>query len=147
VFFAIVSSEALEKYKTERLKSYLLGSFNIHNSEPKLKLLLPSLSLQLTQSNVLRQSNQMLIKPSNSLQERLLLRILLYLLACIASQREAMRNSTVKVDLVWLLGGYEDLFGLVALLGREDGVGFCGGDGDGTVNGAELGFFDETGGS
>lgn len=89
------------------------------------------------------QSNQMLIKPSNSLQKGALLRILLMFFTSIASHRETVHDTTVKINLVWLLGLNEDRLGLVAFLGREDLVGFCGGDGEGAGNRCEFGFFDE----
>ena len=56
-----------------------------------------------------------------------------------------MHNSTIQVNLVWLLGLNQDFFGLVTLLGGEDLVGFGGGDGEGSFDGAEFGFFDEAG--
>ena len=86
----------------------------------------------------------MLIKPSNSLKESLLLGILLDLFGEITSHREAMDNTAVKVNLVWLLGLHEDGFRLVALLGWEDLVGFSGCDGEGAIDGGELRFFDES---
>jgi hypothetical protein len=64
----------------------------------------------------------------HSLQESLLLREFLMLNARITANREAMYNTTVKVDLVWLLRLNQDSLGLVALLGGEDLVRLGGGD-------------------
>ena len=55
-----------------------------------------------------------------------------------------MDNAGEEVDLVWLLGLDEDLFGCVALLRGEDLVSFGGGDGEGSSDGAELILFNET---
>ena len=70
----------------------------------------------------------MLIKPSDSLNERLLLSILLVLLSHVASNREPMSYTAVEIDLIRLLGLDEDCFRFVTLLGGEDLVGFGGGD-------------------
>jgi hypothetical protein len=70
----------------------------------------------------------MFIKPSNSLNERLLLSILLVLLAHVATNRETMNDTAVEIDLIRLLGIDEDCFGFVTLLGGEDLVGFGGRD-------------------
>jgi hypothetical protein len=70
----------------------------------------------------------MLIKPAHSLQERLLLRKLLNLDLQITSNRETMHDTREEVDLIRLLCLNEDCFALVAFLGREDLVCFCGGD-------------------
>ena len=52
--------------------------------------------LQLTSSHLpATESNQMLIKPSNSLQERLLLGILLLLLGQIATDGETVNHTAV----------------------------------------------------
>lgn len=56
-----------------------------------------------------------------------------------------MDDTTVEVDLVGLAGLEEDLLGLVALLGGEDGVGLGGGDGQGPGNGSQLVLVDERG--
>jgi hypothetical protein len=85
----------------------------------------------------------MLIKPSNSLQERALLRILLDLLARVTSHRKAVNDTAVQIDLIRLLGLNEDLLGLVAFLGGEDLVGFCGCDGERAGNCCEFRFVDE----
>jgi len=89
------------------------------------------------------QSNQMLIKPSNRLQERALFRILLNLLASIASHGETVDDTTVQINLVRLLGLNENRLGLVTFLGGEDLVRFCGCDGEGPGDCCEFGFFDE----
>jgi hypothetical protein len=85
-----------------------------------------------------------LIKPSNSLKESLFLSILLLLLGEITSHRETVHDTTVQVDLIWLFGLDEDGLGLVALLGGEDLVSLSGGDGEGSADSGELGFFDES---
>lgn len=66
------------------------------------------------------------------------------LLAQIATNGEAVDNAGEQVDLVWLLGLDKDLFGCVALLGGEDLIGFGGGDGEGSSDGAEFILFNET---
>jgi hypothetical protein len=73
----------------------------------------------------------MLIKPSHSLNKGLLFSIFFMLLGHITSDREAVNDTAVKIDLVWLLGLHEDDFGLVTFLGGEDLVCFCGRDGQG----------------
>ncbi len=50
------------------------------------------------------QSDQVLIEPAHSLQERLLLGELLNLLARITPHREAVGHTAVQIDLVRLLG-------------------------------------------
>lgn len=99
----------------------LLHSHQVSTRCLQLSLLLPKI-IPATESN------QMLIKPSNSLQESLLLRILLLLLAQIAANGETVNDTAVKVNLVWLLGLNEDGLGFVALLRGEDLVCFCGCD-------------------
>jgi hypothetical protein len=80
------------------------------------------------------QSDQIFVKPLDGLQEGLLLGELLNPLACVASDRETMRNSTVEIDLVWLLGLNEDNLGLVALLSWKDLISLGCGDGKGTLD-------------
>ena len=70
----------------------------------------------------------MLVKPSNSLNERLLLSILLVLLGHVASNRETMNDTAVEIDLIRLLGLDEDCFRLMALLSGKDLIGFGGSD-------------------
>lgn len=91
------------------------------------------------------QSSQMLIEPSDRLQERLLLREPLDLLARIAAHAEAVTDAAVQVDLVRLLRREQDLLGPVALLRWEDLVCFRGGDGERAGDGGQLGFLDEGG--
>lgn len=57
-----------------------------------------------------------------------------------------MDGTAVEVDLVGELGVFEDYLGFVTFLGREDFVGFGGGDGEGAGYGGEFFFVDETGG-
>jgi hypothetical protein len=85
----------------------------------------------------------MLIKPIHSLQESLLLRKFLDLHIQITSNRETMHHTREEVDLIGLLCFNEDCLALVAFLGGEDLVCFCGGDGEGAGDGGEFGFFDE----
>jgi hypothetical protein len=54
-----------------------------------------------------------------------------------------VHDARVQVDLVWVARRLEDLFGLVALLGREDGVGLGGGNGQRPGHGCELVLVDE----
>jgi len=89
------------------------------------------------------QSDQVLIEPAHSLQERLLLGELLNLLACITPDREPMGHTAVQIDLVRLFGLNEDSLRLVALLSWENLVCFCGSDGERSSDGSELGFLDE----
>lgn len=74
-------------------------------------------------------SDEVGIEPLHSLLEGLLLGPLLRLHRQIAADSEAVRGVRVQVDLVWLADLGQDLLGLVALLGREDGVCLGGGDG------------------
>ena len=85
----------------------------------------------------------MLIKPTHSLQERLLLRKPLDLHTQIAPNRKTMHYAREEVDLIGLLCLKEDYLALVAFLGGEDLVCFCRGDGEGAGDGGEFGFFDE----
>jgi len=71
------------------------------------------------------QSNQVLIKPAHSLEERLLFGELLNLLASITSDRETMSHTTVQIDLVGLLGLNKDSLRLVAFLSWENLVRLC----------------------
>lgn len=87
----------------------------------------------------------MLIKPSNSLQERMLLRILLSLLTRITPHTEPMHYTGVQINLIRLLRLHKDRFGFVALLSGEYLVCFRGGDGERSVDGGEFGFVNETG--
>lgn len=88
--------------------------------------------------------NQILIKPSNSLQESLFLGKLLNRLAHITSNRETVRNTTEKVYLIYSLDFLEDIFCLVAFFCWEDIIGFGGCDGEGSFDGADFFFIDET---
>jgi hypothetical protein len=90
------------------------------------------------------QSDQILIEPLHSLQERLFLRKLLGLLAQITSDRETVHDSGEKIDLVWLLRLKKDDFALVTLLGGEDLVSFRGSDREGARDCGEFAFFYET---
>jgi len=65
--------------------------------------------------------------------------------AHITANRKAVDNTTVQVDLVWLLSLNQDCFGLVTLIGGEDLVGLGGGDGEGPFDGTEFIFFDKPG--
>lgn len=68
---------------------------------------------------------QVLVKPSNSLNKRLLLSPLLVLVAEISAHREPVRHAAEQVDLPGLAGFDEGLLGFVAELGGEDLVDFC----------------------
>lgn len=89
------------------------------------------------------QSYQILIKPVHRLQESLLLGKLLNLLTRITPHRKSMNDSTIQIDLIWLLRLNHDFLGLVAFLSREDLVGFCGCDRERSLDGSQLGFLDE----
>lgn len=89
------------------------------------------------------QSAQVLIEPGDGLEKGLLLGKLLLLVAEVAADREAVRGGGEEVDLVGLLGLGENLLRLVALLGREDGVGLGGGNGKGAGDGCELFLLDK----
>lgn len=54
-----------------------------------------------------------------------------------------MLDAAVQVDLVGLACLDENLLALVALVGREDGVGLGGGDGQRALDGGELLLGDE----
>lgn len=56
-----------------------------------------------------------------------------------------MLDTRVEGDLVGQAGLLEDLLGLVALLGGEDGIRLGGGDGQGARDGGELVLVDERG--
>lgn len=84
----------------------------------------------------------MLAKPSHSLEKGLLLGKLLNLDAGVAADSEAMRNARVQVDLEGLARLDEDLLGLVALLGGEDGVSLGCGNGQRAREGGELVLLD-----
>lgn len=56
-----------------------------------------------------------------------------------------MGDTAVQVDLIRLFGLHEQLFGTVTLLGWEDRIGFCGGDGEWAGDGEEFVFLDEAG--
>jgi hypothetical protein len=84
-----------------------------------------------------------LVEPRDSLVEGLLLGPLLGLVGQIAADGETVRDAGVEVDLVGVAGFLENLFGLVALLGREDLVGLGGGDGERAGDGRELVLLDE----
>lgn len=73
-----------------------------------------------------RDSLQVLVEPSNSLNESLLLSPLLNLNVQVAPDGEAVRHTAEQVDLPGVAGLDEGVLGLVAELGGEDGVGFCG---------------------
>ena len=87
----------------------------------------------------------MLIKPGNGLNKSLLLGKLLMFLRHIASNREAMGDTTEEIDLIWLFGLDEDNFRFVTFLGCEDLVYFCGCDGERAFDCCEFGFFHEAG--
>lgn len=89
------------------------------------------------------QSTQVLVEPGDGLDKGLLLGKLLLLVVQVAADREAVRGAGEEVDLVRLLGLDENLLRLVALLGREDGVGFGGGNGKGAGDAGELLLLDK----
>jgi hypothetical protein len=88
--------------------------------------------------------SKVLIKPSNRLDESLLLSILLSRDLEIGTNRESVLGATVKGDLVWLLGLDKDLLCLVTLLSWEDLVNFSGGNVEGSVYGSEFFLLNES---
>jgi hypothetical protein len=85
---------------------------------------------------------QVLAKPSHRLEKGLLLGKLLNLDAGVAADSEAVRNARVQVKLEGLARLDENLLGLVALLGREDGVSLGSGNGQRAGEGSELVLLD-----
>lgn len=69
---------------------------------------------------------QVLVKPGTRLQKGVLFCIFLLRNIEVATHRKPVLHATIKIDLVWLLEFLQDGFSLVALLRREDGIGFCG---------------------
>lgn len=68
--------------------------------------------------------SQPILKPSNSLLERILHGVKILLHAHIGSERKAMVDASVDVDLEWDLQVNQDLLGIVAVLLGEDAVDF-----------------------
>lgn len=85
----------------------------------------------------------MLLEPRQGLQESILLCIFGNLVAQLSSNREAVLDTAIQVDLVWETGLLEDDFGFVTLLRGEDLVGLGGGDGKRTTDGLQFIGFDE----
>jgi len=85
----------------------------------------------------------MLLEPLHGLQKSILLGIQADPVLWISADREAVLDTAVQVDLVWQAEVLEDLLGLVALLGREDGIGLGGGDGQWAFHVAQLVALDE----
>jgi len=85
----------------------------------------------------------MLLEPLHGLQKGILLGIQADPVLWISADREAVLDTAVQVDLVWQAEVLEDLLGLVALLGREDGIGLGGGDGQWAFHVAQLVALDE----
>lgn len=67
---------------------------------------------------------QVLVEPSNGLNESLLLSPLLNLDVQVTADSEAVGHAAEQVDLPGVAGFDEGVFGFVAELGGEDGVGF-----------------------
>jgi len=87
------------------------------------------------------QSQQPVVKPLHCLVESLLLGKRLHLLGQVGPDSEAVHNTREKVDLVRLARLLQDLLRLVALLGREDGVGLGGRNRERPGNGRQLVLF------
>jgi hypothetical protein len=83
-------------------------------------------------------SEKILIKPSHSLQKGLLLGKPLHLDSRVATHGESVLDLREQVDLIGMAGLLENLLGPVALLVREDGIGFGGRDGQRPRDGGEL---------
>lgn len=86
---------------------------------------------------------QPLFIPLNSLQEGRLFRVLGNLVAKVPSDRKAMLNTGVKVDLVWLANLLEKDLGVMSLLGWENGISLSGGDGVWSLDSFQLVVFDK----
>ena len=84
------------------------------------------------------QSEKILVKPSHSLQKGLLLGKSLHPDGRVATHGESVLDLREQVDLVGMAGLLEDVFGPVALLVREDGVGLSGRDGQWARDGGKL---------
>lgn len=90
-----------------------------------------------------RNSQQVLVKPPNSLVKGLLLGPPLDPDGEVATHRKAVLDAAEKVDLVRLADLLQNLLGLVALFGWEDLVRLRGGDGQGAGDGSELVLIDK----
>jgi len=84
-----------------------------------------------------------LVEPVNSLQESLLLGILLVLVAQVASDSKAVLDSAEKVDLVNLFSSYQNLLALVSLFHWEDAIGFSSRDTERSGDVCEFVFVDK----
>lgn len=113
----------------------------VHNLELQLPLFYNSHSL----AKASRPSKGKVVEKGHGLEESLLLGILCNLVAHVAADSKAVDNARVEVDLVGLLGGNENLLGLVAALGREDGVGLGSSNGKRAGNGSKLVLLDKRG--
>lgn len=67
---------------------------------------------------------QVLFEPLHCLQESRFLGIFLLTLE-LATNSKAVYDSRVEIDLVWLLGLFQDLFRLMSLFGWEDLISLC----------------------
>ena len=90
-------------------------------------------------------SNQPGIKPRNSLKESSLLCKFDVWNTDIPTNREAVSNTAIQVDLVWLFRGCKNLLGTVSAFGGEDVVNFSGSNRNGFLDSGELLFGNETG--
>lgn len=85
----------------------------------------------------------MLVKPSDRLEERLLLGKPLHGVGYVAAHREPVLHAREDVDLPRPAAPAQDLLRLDALVEREDVVGLRGSDGEGPGDGYELLLGDE----
>lgn len=85
----------------------------------------------------------MRLEPLKSLHKCSLLSIFLHLVAEVTSNSKSMADTTVQVDLIWLLRLLENLFGFVTLFRREDLICLGCGDAQWTFDGAEFVVFDK----
>jgi hypothetical protein len=69
--------------------------------------------------------SQPVLKPGNSLLERIFHGVQVLLHAHIGPERKAMVDASIDVDLEWNLQINQDLLGVVAVLLGEDAVDFC----------------------
>lgn len=95
-----------------------------HPPNPPQKAKLPSNRLS-TRINPVHLLSQPILKPSNSLLERILHGVHILLHAHIRPQRKAMVNASIDIDLVRDIQVNQDLLSFVAILTGEDVVDFC----------------------
>jgi len=89
------------------------------------------------------QSQQVVVKPLDCLEECLLLGELDHPVVDITADGKSVLNTRVEIDLVGLAGLLEDPLGLVTILSREDSVSLGRGDRERARNACQLLLFYE----